>query len=95
MFNCISCTVATLTIGGRVYERVPFGKEQRDDEDYNPQTCPDCAAPVAGLHHVGCDWEECPACGGQLLGCRCDVVPVEAILEVNPLFQLQMRFEEM
>jgi hypothetical protein len=26
---------------------------------------------VGSLHHLGCDWEECPRCAGQLLSCGC------------------------
>jgi hypothetical protein len=31
--------------------------------------CPDCNAPVGGLHHPGCDTEICPHCGLQAIGC--------------------------
>jgi hypothetical protein len=33
--------------------------------------CGDCAALPGNYHHVGCDLEECPRCGGQLLSCDC------------------------
>jgi hypothetical protein len=31
--------------------------------------CHDCGVAAGGLHHVGCDMEICPRCGGQFLGC--------------------------
>jgi Zn-finger nucleic acid-binding protein len=33
--------------------------------------CPDCNIAPGGRHHANCDQEECPKCGGQLLGCSC------------------------
>lgn len=33
--------------------------------------CGDCAALPGNYHHVGCDWEKCPRCHGQLLSCDC------------------------
>lgn len=46
-------------------------KKQWDKEEYNNRTCHDCAAPMGGTHHLGCDWEECPNCGGQYFICDC------------------------
>ena len=31
--------------------------------------CGDCNADPGQIHHVGCDIERCPGCGGQMLGC--------------------------
>ena len=31
--------------------------------------CPDCGVGVGEYHGPGCDWEDCPYCGLQFLGC--------------------------
>lgn len=40
-----------------------------DDEDTRYS---DCGAKMGQYHHVGCDCEICPVCGGQLIGCDCE-----------------------
>lgn len=35
------------------------------------KTCHDCGVEEGQLHDYGCDWERCPFCGGQLIGCSC------------------------
>ena len=35
-------------------------------------TCHDCGAKEGEIHHLGCDMERCPFCGGQLIGCGCE-----------------------
>ena len=65
---------------------IPYGSEIRFDEleiDSNNQDiaiendrrCHDCGALPGHYHHYGCDWEECPRCHEQLIGCDCEIDP--------------------
>ncbi len=74
------CTVAEAIIDGVAYPRRPYGSEPGHDDVLvgpdgrlypSPPTCHDCAVPVGGQHHPGCDWERCPRCGGQAISCGC------------------------
>jgi hypothetical protein len=48
-------------------KRVPFGEEAHRDES----PCAGCGAYYFALHALGCEMEECPACGGALARCGC------------------------
>lgn len=50
---------------------VKHGEETRADWGSDGGRCHDCGAKVGKFHHPGCDVEECPKCGGQLIGCSC------------------------
>jgi hypothetical protein len=52
--------------------KIPFGQEKRYGEMEAAERCHDCGVKPGQLHHPGCDWEECPRCGGQLLACFCN-----------------------
>jgi len=68
------CTVETLVLAGRTYERIRLGSEtvewwlgRQPDA-----VCHDCAASTGQRHHFMCDMEQCPRCGNQALTCDCD-----------------------
>lgn len=67
MLDSISCTVADLVIDGRPYPRRRCASWSRTDRT----ACGDCGAPHGGFHHLGCDLEDCPRCGQQLISCGC------------------------
>ncbi len=62
-----ACTRHTLTIDGKEYQRIPYANPHHPDPHY----CHDCNTPLGQLHHLGCDMERCPKCGGQLIACGC------------------------
>ncbi len=43
--------------------------------------CHDCNALAGQLHHPGCDMERCPKCGGQAIGCGCDLPDISYVPE--------------
>ena len=59
-------------IGGVLFDRVRYGDE-RDDWGADQHGCHDCRVIKGQVHVRGCDAEQCPNCGGQLIGCDCDV----------------------
>ena len=59
------------SIGGVLYSRVPYGAE-KDDWNADRVPCHDCRVVKGQLHVPSCDVEQCPACGGQAIGCDCE-----------------------
>jgi len=39
--------------------------------DDGERRCHDCNIAHGGFHHLGCYWERCPRCGGQIISCGC------------------------
>ena len=64
-------TILDCVIGGVAYPRVRYGAET-DDWEAASRPCHDCRVVKGQLHVPSCDVEECPACGGQAIGCDCE-----------------------
>lgn len=48
-------------------DRIPYGEETHIDWELDQ--CHDCGVERGELHRVGCDAEQCPVCGTQLIAC--------------------------
>ena len=64
-------TLLSYTLKGKSVPRVRYGDEQ-EDWRANTVPCHDCQVLKSELHVPGCDVEECPVCGRQLISCDCD-----------------------
>ena len=67
--NNKGCWSHLIDKAGKWWERREYGYGGEEDAS---EPCHDCGVKEGAYHHDGCDNEECPACGGQLLGCECD-----------------------
>ena len=57
-------------INGQVAARVRYGEETKDLGSHR-EICEECAVLKGQIHVMGCDFEQCPICGGQFLYCPC------------------------
>jgi hypothetical protein len=57
----------SVSLEGAARARLRVGEERPPCES----PCPGCRAYYFTLHAVGCEFEQCPACGGQQAICGC------------------------
>jgi hypothetical protein len=58
MTKLVSCTRGSYEIHGKMVNRL---RSPASTDDPEPAVhCHDCGTPPGGLHHPGCDMEECP-----------------------------------
>jgi len=75
MHNSNGC-IKKMVIDSKVFDRIPYGSEKRFGGGFGKnmpenKRCHDCNTLKGRYHHLGCDMEECPICGGQLIACGC------------------------
>jgi len=49
----------------------PDGNSMKSVPNTEDRRCHDCNCLPGEPHHPGCDCEDCPNCGGQLISCGC------------------------
>ena len=72
--------------------RIVVGGERRPSSG---ESCGDCGSPQGLPHRYGCPAEECPRCGGLLVGCPCTALhPAEGERVIKALYDLFRSLEE-
>ena len=73
MTTADSCSVGALHDDGRAVPMIPLGGERRYGRAHRRGRgrCHDCGVVHGGFHHLGCDVQECPCCGSQMMTCGC------------------------
>jgi len=65
---------------GGMYPRISYGLETfRDPVEAGRKPCRHCGAVKGQLHHPLCDYEQCPVCGNQVMGCGCGILVEDAV----------------
>lgn len=64
-----TCVESGIEIDNEIYKPILYGQETR--ANFKSVRCHDCNIEVGGIHHPGCDVEECPICHFQLISCGC------------------------
>jgi hypothetical protein len=71
MLEARTCAArVAMRFGAETFAPVVYGAETQYGEPLTGQ-CHDCGIQIGGLHHFGCDMEECPRCHEQLISCDC------------------------
>lgn len=58
-------------IAGEVFQRIRHGDEVFNGVRHKNERCAECLVKLGEYHVPGCDWERCPKCFGQAIGCGC------------------------
>jgi hypothetical protein len=69
MTTQVSCLEDPVDIRDVLYDPVRYGDESLSVRWAPPPFCGDCATPLGGVHHPGCDMEACPICFEQAISC--------------------------
>lgn len=75
--DTLSCSENVMVdFGNMVADPIRYGSEDRlkYNKFFDPlvhERCHDCNVKIGGIHHPGCDMEECPKCHKQLISCGC------------------------
>ena len=84
--------VSFVVIGGKKYERIKRGSK-RDMFPTWYGRCHDCGARRGQYHHMMCDVERCPACGGQMFLCGCDDVLYGGVVSRNEVIARENKLQ--
>lgn len=82
-YQCPRCKKPATPAGGtcRGNTRITWAPHQwlldnepgmREAWESKPWNCGDCGVTPGAIHHLYCDQEECPECGGQAISCGAD-----------------------
>lgn len=69
MTTAASCRAEVLHLHGKPIRMIRWGHER--GWRGASERCGDCGVEPDGFHHLGCDLQECPRCGRQMLSCGC------------------------
>jgi hypothetical protein len=79
--------IETMVADNEEFARVRWGAEKYwsvvQGDPVTSDFCFDCGAAIGELHGPFCDQEECPRCGGQLIGCDCEMGSDLAALDAD------------